>query len=203
MVFNASNCIEKLKSILEDGSLGRPLGARGFVTWYRTMEYYEKDIWRGKWTTEGGGVLINQAIHTLDYFSYLLGKVKTVKAHMSNDSLENVIEVEDTVSARLQMESGVIGVFYATNGYMDDFPPMFEILFENGKARYIDGKLWINGEIVEEDRGKAVGKSYWGNGHEKLLRQYYDERKYFGVVDVEDTMEAVFAMYDGCFTKRV
>lgn len=189
-------CMVKLKSLVEDRSLGKVLGARGLLTWYRSKEYYESDDWRGKWATEGGGVLINQAIHTLDYFSYLLGKVTNVKAHMCDDSLEQVIEVEDTVAARLEFASGITGVFYATNGYFKNSTPIFEVAFEKGAALYLDRTLWINGQIVATDDAPEVGKAYWGSGHAGLLKRYYDEQKYFTVKDAENTMETVFAMYD-------
>ena len=189
-------CVQKLKSLIEDKSLGDVLGARGVLTWYRSKEYYESDEWRGKWSTEGGGVLINQAIHTLDYFCYLLGKVTDVKAHMSNDSLEQVIEVEDTVTARLEFASGITGVFYATNGYFKNSTPIFEVTFEKGTALYLNRTLWINGQVVATDDAPEVGKTYWGSGHVGLLKRYYDEEKYFTVKDAENTMETVFAMYD-------
>ncbi len=189
-------CMIKLKSLIEDKTLGEVLGAKGLLTWYRSPKYYQSASWRGKWATEGGGLLINQAVHTLDFFCYLLGKVTAVKAHMSNDSLEDVIEVEDTLTARLQFASGITGLFYATNGYIDSPSPHFEVVFEKGVVRYIDSVLWVDGEIVARDDAPEIGKSYWGSGHSGLLKRFYDEQKYFTVTDAQNTMETMFAMYE-------
>ena len=193
-------CVQKLKEIIEHGELGAVKAAKGILTWHRDKAYYESGAWRGKWATEGGGVLINQAVHTLDYFCYLIGDVKSVKANMSNYSLEGVIEVEDTVTAYLELEDGVKGVFFATNAYTENSAPFFEVSFEKGTARYMDKKLWVNGELLAEDAVASTGKSYWGNSHTPLLKKYYDEHKYFTVADAKKTMETVFAMYESAYS---
>lgn len=189
-------CVQKLKEIVESGELGAVKAARAILTWKRDRAYYEQDAWRGKWATEGGGLLINQAIHTLDYFCYLLGEVKSLQAHMFNDSLKGVIEVEDTLTAYLGFEHNVKGIFFATNAYTDNATPFFELSFEQGIARYTDKKLWINGEVAAEDKAAKIGKAYWGSGHAALLKRYYDEHEYFSVADAKITMETVFKMYE-------
>ncbi len=187
--------VEKLKKIIAAGELGKVKTAKGILTWQRAAEYYTKEQWRGKWETEGGGLLINQAIHTLDLLSYLVGDIKTVRAAMNNFSIPE-IEVEDTFSAYLGFASGINGVFFATNSYGDNSAPEIEIVFEKGKARYSEYRLFVNGELVEEDEKACGGKAYWGNGHEKLIANYYDNNKFFGLVDVKNTMRTVFAMYE-------
>lgn len=189
-------CVVKMKELVESRKLGEVKAAKALLTWNRDQAYYASGDWRGKWATEGGGLMINQAVHTLDYFSYLLGDVKNVKAHMSNFTLEGIIEVEDTCSAILEMENGARGVFFATNGYSDNSCPYFEIAFEKGIARYIDKQLWVNDELVEQDSKSFAGKNYWGNGHEALLKRYYDEQKYFSVSDAKNTMETLFSIYE-------
>lgn len=188
--------VQKMKELVQSGELGAVLGAKGILTWHRDREYYESGSWRGRWETEGGGVLINQAVHTLDYFSYLLGNVESVRANMCNYSLEDVIEVEDTFTARLKLAGGVSGLFFATNAYAENSAPFFEILFEKGNARYMDGGLWVNRQPAARDTAPALGKAYWGSGHNRLLKLYYDENQYFGIADVENTMETMFAMYE-------
>lgn len=189
-------CVKKLREIIVQGELGEVKAARGILTWQRDKSYYGQAAWRGKWGTEGGGVLINQAVHTLDFFSYLIGAVKNVKASMCNYSLEDVIEVEDTFTACLEFADGVKGIFFATNAYAQNSDPLFEVVFEKGTARYMDKKLWINGALAEEDTQPSVGKSYWGSSHRILLKRYYDENCYFSVADAKATMETVFAMYE-------
>lgn len=187
--------VAKLKDIAEKGELGKIKGAKGILTWSRYAEYYAQDEWRGKYKTEGGGVLINQAVHTLDYFSYIAGGVDSVKAQMTNFSIDE-IEVEDTVSASLKLKNGTKGVFFATNAYVVDSAPVFEVLFENGVAKYTEGKLLIDGNAVAEDSKPEIGKAYWGTGHIALIKRYYDSGEYFSLDDVKNTMYTMFAMYE-------
>ncbi len=189
-------CIQKLKGLVDGKALGEVKGARAVLTWQRDRSYYESGDWRGKWATEGGGLLINQAIHTLDYFCYLFGKAQTVKGHIFQDVLGDVIEVEDTVCARMTFDKGITGAFYATNGYVENSAPFFEVLFEKGRARYLDGKLWVNGELAATDTPASAGKSYWGSGHGALLKKYYDAGEFFTIADAAATMETVFDLYD-------
>lgn len=188
--------VQKMKELVMSGELGCVRAAKGVLTWCRDRAYYESDPWRGKWETEGGGVLINQAVHTLDYFSYLISDVISVRANMCNYSLEDIIEVEDTFTASINLENGVKGLFFATNAYAENSAPYFEILFERGIARYMDGQLWVNQKLVAEDSAPLMGKAYWGSGHNRLLKRYYEEHQYFSIYDIENTMETMFAMYE-------
>ena len=67
------------KQILDSGELGKVLGIKGLVTWYRDEEYYSSSGWRGSFDTEGGGVLINQSIHTLDLMQWFGGDIESSK----------------------------------------------------------------------------------------------------------------------------
>lgn len=195
-------CIQRMRELVRSGELGPAKAVRGILTWNRDRAYYESARWRGKWETEGGGLLINQAVHTLDFFSYVVGDVCGVRADMCNHTLEGVIEVEDTLAAHLELEGfpeskgRVGGVFFATNGYGENSSPFFEISFEKGIARYMDQKLWINGAKAAEDVPAAAGKDYWGSGHERLIKRYYDEGTYFTLADAANTMETLFAIYE-------
>lgn len=191
-------CIAKMKDLISGGTLGSVKMARGVLTWHRTMDYYNQGEWRGKWATEGGGVLINQAVHTMDYFNYLVGEVTSVKAKMANFSLDE-IEVEDSVMAHLMMKGEIPGVFFATNAYGKNASPFFEVELEEGTLRYIDKKLYFNGEVIEEDKKSSTevsGKDYWGNSHQKVFKRFYEEGKFFSPLDVKNTMETMFAMYE-------
>ena len=189
-------CVEKMQEILQSGKLGKIKCARGLVTWYRSKEYYTESPWRGKWATEGGGVLINQTIHTVDLIGYLLGGYKALKAEMTNFSLEDVIEVEDTFAASYTMNNDAKAVFFATNSYLSNSSPDIDIVCENGTLHYTDGMLIENGEIICKDTLATGEKSYWGTGHGRLFHNYYALGKYFTVFDAENTMKTVFAMYE-------
>lgn len=188
-------CVREMKRIAESGELGKVVTARGLLTWNKDMAYYGHDAWRGKWATEGGGVLINQAIHTMDLFNYITGNVQSVKAHMTNFDLPE-IEVEDTLTTFLRLKDGGRGVFFATNAYGVNSSPMFEVVFEKGTVHYEASKLYKNGVKIEEDEQPVMGKGYWGKGHAGLIKDFYDRGVYFSVQDVKTTMDCVFAMYD-------
>ena len=197
-----NTCIATMKEIIEKETYGKVKMARGILTWFRDMSYYNQAEWRGKWDTEGGGVLINQAVHTMDYFSYLIGEVTDVKARMANFSLDE-IEVEDTFMARLVMKGNIPGIFFATNAYGKNAAPLFEVELEEGTLRYIDKKLYMNGEQIAEDT-KSVstvnGKDYWGNSHERIFTSFYQDGTHFSPQDVKNTMETMFKMYKSAWT---
>lgn len=192
-----NTCPKTLKHLMEtDESLGKLQSIKGILTWRRDEKYYNSAAWRGTKDYEGGGVLINQAVHTLDLMIYLAGKVNSVDAVMSNKSLKGVIEVEDTVDARLVFENGAIGIFYATNAYGKNSKPQIELEFEHASFRYIDGELYRDKQLLCVDDRKFNGKDYWGSGHGRLLHALYAEQKAYTIEDVKNTMQTMFAIYE-------
>lgn len=191
-----NNCIKALKELIEtDKSLGNLVCAKGLLTWHRDAAYYSKGEWRKTWAEAGGGVLMNQSIHTLDLMIYLCGKVKELHASMSNKTLQGIAEVEDTMDAVLHFENGTSGIFYATNAYGKNSKPQLEFEFENASFLYINGQLYRNGELICSDDQTFSGKDYWGSGHARLIYDLYMNERGFRISDVKNTMEAVFEMY--------
>lgn len=188
--------IVKLREIVQSGEFGEIKAIRGIVTWNRTAEYYKSGSWRGKWATEGGGVLINQAVHTLDLMTYLAGEVSQLRANSMNYSLENDIEVEDTFVSYMNFKNGANGIFLATNAYSANTPPEIEIVFEKKVVYYVYGKLIVDGETLALNSKPHMGKDYWGCGHEVMIKNYYDLNSFFSVHDAENTMNTMFAMYE-------
>lgn len=194
-----NKCIQEIKAM--DG-LGKLVAVKGILTWQRTAEYYNSAEWRGTKKYEGGGVLINQAIHTLDLMSYIGGDVEYVSASASNKSLKGIIEVEDTVDAYLKFKNGATGVFYATNASACNDSPFIEFKYENAVIRYSDGNLYKNGEFLCSDDKSYRGKSYWGMGHEHLFYDYYVKGKTITLKDVKNTMNTVFAIYESAYANK-
>ncbi len=194
-----NSCVIQLKELIKSGKLGEIIAIKGFVTWKRDAAYYAQKDWRGKWATEGGSALINQSLHTLDLMIYLAGNVESVQASMHNYTLRNIIETEDTVEACLQLENNVRGLFYATNTYAIDSDPEIEIVGTNAIARYAYKKLTLNGTLVAEDALTTNGKTYWGNGHTELFKDYYENEHFFTPYDVKNTMHTVFAIYESAY----
>ncbi|HHU84117.1 MAG TPA: Gfo/Idh/MocA family oxidoreductase [Clostridiales bacterium] len=174
--YNESSII--MREIVDSGEMGKILGARGIVCWDRDESYYTADAWRGTKGFEGGGVLINQSIHTLDMLLWLVGeKISNIHSSISTKRLFNTIEVEDTADILIEFESGARGIFFATLANAINAPIELDLYFENGKISLGD-KLLIQIKGKEEelfDINHPIGKkSYWGDGHNALIGDFYD-----------------------------
>lgn len=199
-----NDTVVKAKEIIAGKELGELIGGRAFVTWKRDEDYYETD-WKGRLATEGGGALINQSIHTLDLLLEFLGTPIDVQASLSNHHLKNVIEVEDTVEAWLRFEKGQRACFYASTAYAKDAPVIIELQCEEGVISIIDKELTVrkNGSKPEHyyfEEKQGIGKDYWGNGHLKCIKDYYDkldsnERFANDIAGVKNTMETMMKIY--------
>lgn len=202
--------VQYLKNIIDSKTYGELIGMRAFVTWKRDADYYASGDWRGKKATEGGGVLINQALHTLDLMNMLGGNVKAVTAHASNDHLKGIIEVEDTVSVFAEFSQGFRGVFFATTANAVTSPIMLEANFADRSVRIEgdsvfelrDGKLT---PVLAADKFDNHGKLCWGSGHSALIRDFYDAVKNnrpFAIDAVEGgkAVELLLAVYKSAET---
>ncbi len=168
---------QKMKERIESGKMGRVLGARAFVTWARDRDYYLQSTWRGTWDKEGGSLLMNQVIHTLDLLQWLMGDVEELRGTTSNHFFSDTIETEDTAEVLLLFRTGARALFYASNAYVIDSPVFIEVLCEHGTMvlngaltiRYRDGRC----EVIN-DTPPGRHKPYWGTGHRNLIRDFYD-----------------------------
>ncbi|AJS59386.1 Gfo/Idh/MocA family protein [Paenibacillus sp. IHBB 10380] len=173
-----------IKNAIEDGSLGQVLGAKCSVTWNRSDEYYSLSDWKGTWDMEGGGVLIDQAIHTMDLMRWFVGQeIEYVDAQIGNRAHEK-IEVEDSVEGVMKFKNGIFGGFFAVNYYSYDAPVEIEVHCVKGIAKMVAERATIKyndgTEITKDtnpneviDYGEGV-KIYWGVSHMKQIREYYD-----------------------------
>ncbi len=121
--------------LTRSGLLGQVKGGRAVLTWNRDQSYYDQADWRGRWRTEGGGVMINQAIHTLDLLLWLSGRPVRIKGQYSQRRHDLQIEVEDTAECLIELDNGAKISFYATNAYMTDAPPLLEILTDHYRLK--------------------------------------------------------------------
>jgi len=167
----------KIKELLDSKETGAILGARAFVTWHREGKYYSESDWRGKWSTEGGGVLINQAIHTIDLLQWFLGDIESVSGNAATRKLGDLIEVEDTAEAYIKFKNGAGALFFGSNCYAINAPISIEIVCENATLRLEDELIikWKDGRVETCYENKETGeKSYWGLGHSKLIKDFYN-----------------------------
>ena len=121
-----------LKQLIDRGGLGTPVLASGHVRWYRPPEYYAGSRWRGRRALDGGGALINQAIHTLDLLLHLCGPIASVDARAATRLHQ--IEVEDTLVATMTFASGALGVFEGSTAVYPGYPRRLELTGSNGTA---------------------------------------------------------------------
>lgn len=168
-----------IKETLESGALGKPVAGWIRVNWHRSDAYYANSDWRGKWATEGGGVLINQTIHSFDMMTHFLGNPTCVDASIANRA-HPAIEVEDIAEGVITY--GRVPVSFFVNTYHPyDAPATVEVICENGKASLVgedaeivfhDGKKLTAGK--DEAAMQQFGmKSYWGVSHIKQIQAFY------------------------------
>jgi predicted dehydrogenase len=100
--------VQRMKAAIDAGKIGTPvLGVFEMFSW-RDQAYYESDPWRGKWATEGGGVLVNQSPHQLDLLQWFLGEIDEISGSWANLN-HPYIEVEDTALAMIRFKNGGLG----------------------------------------------------------------------------------------------
>jgi len=138
-----------LKKAIAGGRLGKIIQADAYVKWFRTAQYYSRPI-KGSWATEGGGALINQAVHQVDVLLYLVGAVKEVTGYWQLGALHK-IESEDVVNAMLRYANGATGVIQASTAMWPGYSERIEIHGTKGTAIVTGDKLtdWD----VQDDSG--------------------------------------------------
>jgi predicted dehydrogenase len=165
------NILRAKELVAEEGFLS----AYGDVVWMRNADYYNSADWRGTWKEEGGGVMINQALHTLDLLQWICGMPTHVIAHTANDHLQDVIEVEDMAVARFECADGTLINFYATTSASRSFPAHLRLCLKNKQVLHVETDLIVLGgeNLPRQEREEAVGKSVWGTGHKHLISDFY------------------------------
>lgn len=173
-----------VKRRIEDGRLGQVKCARAVLTWYRDSAYYTESDWKGTWDKEGGGVIINQAIHSLDLANWFIdSNPLKIEASLHNRKHE-AVEVEDTAEGIVTYENGATLSFYANNNYLCNEPIEIRLYCENGKAvlSYDDARIEYNDGTSEHTRNQkqeivsayTSGKDYWGIQHAVQIQQFYN-----------------------------
>ena len=130
---------QRVRRVVDEGGLGKMVLGEATVKWFRDLDYYAKSPWRGKKASEGGGVLINQAIHTLDLLLWFMGPVKHVEAEV--DTLHHDIEVEDVAVASLRFASRALGIIQASTATYPGFPSRLELHGTEGCALFETDRL--------------------------------------------------------------
>lgn len=202
-----------LKKMVVDGEFGKIKSIRSLLTWSRDKEYYSSSNWKGTWDKEGGGVLIDQAIHSLDRVLYLAGDdVEWVEANIAN-RVHPFVEVEDVAEATIKFKNGIIYSLYATDSFFgDDTPINIDFCCEKGMfGLHQDVGYSLVGsdykEYREIEEREVVGKGYWGTTHVMQLHEFYNAVLNGTPILVDmyqgrKTLEVVKAIYKSAMEKK-
>ncbi len=226
--YNAGS--QLVKKCLDGGLLGEIKAARATVTWCRTPEYYTSSLWKGTWEQEGGGAMIDQAIHTIDLMCWLIGygdkgcNLARCDVDISNkdhSKLRNAsgkpVDVEDSANGLIVFKNGVKASFWCMNYY--SFDDKIEIVLdcENGTARIQaeeahvtlnDGREFIAKPDPADVFDYGGGPSYWGASHAKQIEDFYtalaEKRQPWinGELILQTTHKMIMGLYESGRTKK-
>lgn len=128
----------QVHDLVEENAFGRLVLGNAIVPWWRSQQYYSSSDWRGTWKLDGGGVLMNQAIHSIDLLQWVMGPVKSVFGY--TETLMHRMETEDVAVAILRFSNGAFGTIAATTGAYPGVTTRIEIFGDKGSA------------VIENDR---------------------------------------------------
>lgn len=168
------------KKILDEGVFGSIVSGMVVVTWERSGTYYSESPWRGMYETEGGGVLINQSIHSLDLLNYLSGGIHSIAGIATKLRDDDAYEVEDTAMFHGSFINGGTFVGFCTNCYPKSKQCLVELHLEHATLVITQHSLSIthNQETTVHAFDKASGyKSEWGLSHGVLIDEFYRSLK--------------------------
>jgi len=174
------------KNIL-NGKLGQIKAAKILVFYHKPDTFYLKSDWKGRQDKEGGGVLIDQAIHFIDLVRWLINdEVKFIKATTARRMHES-IEVEDLAEGLIKFRKGAYVCFYFINYYSFDADPQIELDCSKGRVQMIKDSARVglyDGTVLKAnprpseyiDYGKGR-KDYWGFCHWIQIKEFYQALK--------------------------
>ncbi|CAO3457885.1 Gfo/Idh/MocA family protein [Azospirillum largimobile] len=177
--FRAS--VERLAGLMRDGTLGRPLSAAVSVRWWRDAAYYAQPG-RGMKARDGGGVLLTQAIHTLDAFVGLLGLPERVAGFAATSVLRRM-DTEDVVAAALRYGNGMLATIDATTAAYPGYPERIEIAGTGGSAvlsgdrlevQLVGGERILAGQDGATLGGGADPMAFSHQHHRAVLSDFLD-----------------------------
>lgn len=173
----------KVRRAIDQGYLGTPVLANGAMYWHRTDDYYNANGgWRGTWQLDGGGALMNQAIHTVDLLQWFMGGIASIQAHTA--TLTHAIETEDVASASFCFKNGALGSITATTSAAKDYPVRIEIIgtegrvtLENNVVTRWDANRPLDDSLLSAEDHELVDgwvpEEPFGAGHTRQLRTIF------------------------------
>jgi len=195
----------RIREAIDSGKLGTPAVAQVTILGWRDEAYYASDPWRGKWDTEGGGVLINQAPHQLDLLHWYMGPVARIQAEWGNVN-HPYIEVEDTAVASIRFANGAMASVLVSNSQKPGIYAKVHVHGTSGASAGVQtdgGSMFIAGQTGIAQ--PPVNDLWTIEGEEELLPVFrqqdeslfktIDPMAYFFARQIDDMVRAV---NDGC-----
>ncbi|MFL5112493.1 MAG: Gfo/Idh/MocA family protein [Microvirga sp.] len=170
----------RLDALMRGGELGALLSGSAYIRWWRAPEYFAQPG-RGMKARDGGGVLLTQAIHTLDLFQSLTGPIARVAAFAKTSPLRR-IDTEDIVCAAIGFQNGAVGALDATTVSFPGFPERIELACENATAVLSVETLevfWKDGRVERIEGSSAGGggadpMAFSHEAHKALITDFLD-----------------------------
>lgn len=175
---------QALALVLAQGRLGRIQAASVRVPWWRPQSYYDI-AGRGTMARDGGGVLMTQAIHSIDLFRALIGVRRVIAAQVTRTDLHQ-LETEDLVSAMFALEGGGIGHLMATTALYPGRPESLELIGEFGSANLKGGSL----QVHLLDGTKLLTQAEGGTGSGANIMDFPNDAHRALLLDFVDAVEA-------------
>ncbi len=147
----------QIKHDLAAGKLGRIFLADCYAKWWRTPEYYATSTWRGRRDLEGGAVLINQAIHSIDLLQWLVGPVRRVAGRVA--TAVHQIEMEDVAAATVEFAGGAFGVIEASTATYPGFAERLELHGERGSLVLNQGQGVAEWQLRDREPERITAES--------------------------------------------
>jgi UDP-N-acetyl-2-amino-2-deoxyglucuronate dehydrogenase len=144
-----------LKQAIEKGRFGKLTMGDAYVKWFRTQEYYDGGAWRGTWALDGGGALMNQAVHSVDLLLWFMGPAVEVAAYTATLAHER-IEVEDVVVATVRFKNGALGVIEASTATWPGELKRIEVSGNAGSATVREEDLAVWKFVKETEKDEAI-----------------------------------------------
>jgi predicted dehydrogenase len=167
--------VVRMQQAIEAGKIGRPILATCTVMGWRDQAYYQSAPWRGRWDTEGGGVLVNQTPHQLDLFQWLMGPIEELFGYWDNLN-HPYVEIEDTAVAVVRFKSGALGQILVSNAQKPGLYGKVHIHGANGAsvgAQTEGGSPFISGVTTQVD--PPINDIWTVPGEEEMLPIWQEE----------------------------
>lgn len=155
--------IKSLNEKLKNDEIGKLFMGDAYIKWFRDQNYYDSGEWRGTITLDGGGTMINQAIHTIDLLQWFMGDIESIYGHIDTLTHER-LEGEDNAVAVVRYKSGAMGIIQGSTSIQPAQARRIEIHGKNGTAILNGDKVSILKEnnldtSTNEKKGKSSGAS--------------------------------------------